>query len=83
MSDDVEYAPGFDFWDDWFRAEDLQTALKTATTTEARILQKALEPITTRQDAYWDARHAEWLIQQQHVQERIAAFSRKHKEQSL
>lgn len=71
------------FWDDWLRAEELRNALKTATPAEALILKKALEPIAKRQEIYWAGRQAEYEVHAAEVQARIAAFSKKLKEQSL
>lgn len=74
--------PGPDkFWDDYFRRDGIEKALKVAAPDEAQILQMVLRPIVKRQDEYDATRQAEYVTQQEQVQARIAAFTKKQKEQ--
>ena len=54
----IDYEKG-PFWDDWFRQEEIEAALKSATPEEEAILRKALAPITARQHEYWCERQRE------------------------
>lgn len=71
----IAYENGEQIWDDWFRGEELEAAIKIASPEDAAVLTEALAPIKKRQDAYWDERWIEKGFDQEARKRRNAAFS--------